>query len=161
MKLIFYVIIVIIVKWLQDKTTVDYEPEGKKNNKSYGKNSESIPVLLDRIEWANHYTGRIDIFSRFLRDSIILSFMLCIIIQNGIPSPLLYIQCVLITYILLRSFYFYSRHHCDKFHSYSIDRNINILRKKLKLKKRRIPDITKYKFSGQSKCWNFIYRTED
>lgn len=155
---IYYTCIIIILIILYRLSTRDCEPEGKNNNKGFGEKNESVSVLIDRIEWANNYFGRLSIFPRFLFHSIVITFALCLIIQNRLPSPLIYTQSIFVTYILLKAFHHFTSHHCDKFSNYAIDRNIKFIREKLKLEKNHNLSKIQYRFPGNSECWNFTYK---
>jgi hypothetical protein len=129
-------------------------------SKGYGSVKEPINTLIDRIDWANNYKGRVDINSRYLIYSLVITFCILSVTENRLPSVLSYIRGVLIMFILLRTFHFYLNHHAEKFPHYAIDRNIKILRKKMKLKKSSVQD-SKYKiFPGSSSCWNFSYQKD-
>ena len=136
-------------------------PEGKYNNKGYGNKIDSLAVLIAKTEWANNYHGRTDLSWRCLCFALILSFCTSVTLTGSSPSPLIYTQNVIVIWILLRSFTYYSGHHCDKFSNYSIARNMNIIRKHLGIKKSRIilSSNTK-KVKSNSDCWNFTYKKE-
>lgn len=154
---VFYMAIVILIIISFQNITKEYSPEGKFNNKNYGVLSEDISVLLSRIEWANSYPGKINTATRFFFYSLIVSFIALLISLNKIPTPLIYIQVVLAIWICMKIFSRYTYHHCDKFSSYGIQRNIRLLRKKLGLKKAEISALHKdYKFPSVSSCWNYI-----
>lgn len=159
MKIAIFYIFTFLLLVLSFKLAVtNHTAQGKHNNKGYGKKSDSVATLIDRIDWANNYPGRIELFFRYILYSIIISFVLCLVIQNSLPSPLVYTQCVVVTWILLRCFYYYTQHHCDKYSNYAIDRNINMIRKKLNLKKGgNLSVVTR--ISNNSSCRNFTYRS--
>lgn len=149
-----FIVLIILYKI----ATKDCEPEGKNNDKAYGEKNESISLIIDRIDWANNYYGRLSIFPRFLFYSIVISFALCLMLQNKLPTPLVYTQCIFVVFILLKIFHHFTSHHCDKFSDYAIDRNIGLLRKKLKLRKGANLSKISYRFPCNSQCWNFTYR---
>lgn len=138
----------------------DYGPHTKYHNKGYAKKSDNLSIILDRISWANNYNGRLDITPRFVLVSIIIVILLSIFIQNRLPEPLIFTQCIFITYVCCRSIYYYCRHHCDKFSNYAIEHNIKILRKKLKLKSGLSLSANTQKKKSNSSCCNFTFKTE-
>lgn len=156
---IFYICVLIFLVICFRLATKEYGPNGIHNNKAYCKSKDSISTILDRIDWANNYNGRMDTFYRYIFYAIIIAFINSIVIQNNISSPLIYTQCIITTFVMLRAFHFFTQHHCDKFCSYAIDRNIKILRKRLKIKKEdKLLSETTKKFLPYSDCWNFIYK---
>ena len=159
LKYIYYIIILCISIRYYICLCKDYSPKSKFHNKSFGNSNESIKTLLDRIDWANNYYGRLNITPRFMICSIVSVFLISIFLQNALPNPLLFTQCIFICYLVNRSIYLYCRHHCDKFSAYGIDRNLKILRKKLKLKKGEV-NIQKKKFKSSSKCASFVYSSK-
>ncbi len=158
-KQISYIVIGIISILIAKVANISYNPESFYFTKGYGQKSESIGVLLDRTEWVNHYKGRLNLVWRHLFYSMAIVFMASLVVCSELPQPLKYIQGVLIVFVLLQTFHHYTQHHCEKFGHYAVDRNIKLIRKKLKLKKGWIKP-QKCKFSGDSGCWNFVYSSE-
>lgn len=154
MKVLYFTIIlcVLIVSFINTNTG----PEHNINNKSFGHYREDISTLLDRIEWANNYNGRINILPRFLFSSVITVILLSVFLCQNFPNFMTFFQCVFICYIVNRSLYFYCIHHSDKFVSCGIFRNVKILRKKLGLKKGETKNLTK-KLNYNLHYSNFIY----
>lgn len=123
--------------------------------KGYGKNTENIKILLDRIEYSNHYFGRYNINVRYGFYSIIIAFLMNIIHCEKYNS-LYMLQSILIIWSILICMNGFFIHHSDKFASYYIDNNINIIRSKLNLKS-DIKKLKSYKNFKDDNCINFVY----
>jgi hypothetical protein len=153
--MIILIIIVMLFYFLNNMRKFE-SPNNIFVNKGNSKENEDVSILLDRIDWCNHYQGRLDIFSRNGFCSIIICFFISIIYENSNILNLL--QSILIVWFLLNQSTFYFTHHSDKFCSYFIDKNIKLIRKKLRLnsnihKLKNIP----FKYKGEDDCWTFIY----
>jgi hypothetical protein len=132
----------------------DYGPNRDTYNKGYCIDKEEIDKICSRILWANNYPNRLCYVYRYLFYSSVIVFMIFLIIHNHISfSPIEYIQCVFISFILLYAFSQFSYYHSDKFAHYAIYENINNIMKKLKLKKRKL-DIVRH-ISVPSECYNY------
>jgi len=125
--------------------------------KGYGKSTETIGTLLDRIQWSNHYLGRIPLYSRYMFYSIIITFFVSIIYCN--TDSWFFLQNTLVICLILITANSYFSYHADKFPSYYIDKNIKHIRKKLKLEPKFKLSTYELKDSTRNKCYHFIYRT--
>ena len=126
--------------------------------KGYGKRDENILILLDRIQWVNHYPARRNIIARYGLYSIIISFIMSILYESKLHTQTL-IQSIIIIWILLLCAYSFFEHHSDKFSSYYIDNNLKHIRRKLKLKSSIDTLCTnKKQFTGKDGCFTFIYK---
>jgi hypothetical protein len=155
MKVVFYIAIVLILEILKSSTKDG--PGTILHMKGYGMNNDDIGVLLDRIEWSNNYNGRNNIYGRILFMSIISILMLNVVIQKDTFKPLVFLQCVVICFIVLVALNFFTQYHYDKFSNYAISKNIKLLRKKLNLKKGKKLLEHKINFQGNSEAWNYTY----
>jgi len=154
MQLIYYILVAIVLKILWPY--VNYTPTDKCFNCAYGSSKDSIGTIIDRIDWANHYKGRIPHTLRYLFCAIILTFLILFIYENSVPKFSRFIQCLFISWIVLVAFYEYTQHHGDKYAHYGIHRNTKLLRKKLQTPKKTVKpsDII---FPLASDCFNFTY----
>jgi hypothetical protein len=124
--------------------------------KAYGNDKESTQILLDRIEWANHYPARLNIRVRYAFYSVLISFLTSIIYGNGSAQNIL--QSIIIVWMILIGSHSFFVHHSDKFTSYFIDDNLSIIRKKLNLES-NIEGliVNQRKFTGNDECSTFVY----
>jgi hypothetical protein len=153
----FYIIILLIVLILSIKYCTEHCGTSV-HNKAYGDVDETIDILISRIDWANHYKARSNLQLRFILYSFIISFIVLSVIDNRLPNVFSYLTAVMIIFIFLRSFNYYFDYHMEKFPHYAIERNLCLLRKKLKIKRQQPPQGKYNTFSGASKCWNFKYK---
>lgn len=125
-------------------------------DKGYPKSDDKINILVDRIEWSNHYIGRIRYVYRYFIYSVILSFIINIIIHNKIIiSNLIKLILPILCCLLILNLYFIET--CDKFHNFCIDKNLNILRKKLNIKRGIFNKLNKIKINN-NKPFAFYYK---
>lgn len=129
-------------------------------SKGYGHPKDTVETLFDRMEWANHYKGRDAIFLRHFLYSLVITFVVLSVLENRLPSIQKYFQGVFLVFLMLQTFYNYFQYHAEKFAHFSIEDNIKLLRKKLKLKKGRLSKIWYTKFPGASPCRNFSYKSD-
>lgn len=124
--------------------------------KGYGNDKESTQILLDRIQWSNHYPARLNISVRYALYSVFISFLTSIIYGNRSSQNIL--QSVIIVWVILIVSYYFFVHHSDKFTSYFIDDNLSMIRKKLKLES-NIEGliVNQRKFTGNDECSTFVY----
>lgn len=132
-------------------------PNTSRHNKSYGTNDDSVSILLDRIELSNNYNRRLKLLPRMFFTSIMIVLFLNSVIQKTVFKPTIFLQSVIVCFVIIRSLHKYTTHHYDKFSNYAILRNIKILRKKLNLKKGNKLSEYKKKFLVNSEAWNFTY----
>ena len=125
--------------------------------KGYGKKSESISVLLDRIQWSNHYPNRINIYAKYILYAVLIAFLSNIIYQSNNFSYML--QMIIIILLVLLATHSFFSHHADKFVHHFIDKNIEYLRNKFKLES-NIEKLIINKLSPRSRnsCFNFVYK---
>lgn len=157
---LFYLITLIIVIYCLILTTKEYIPEGIYHNKGYNDSKDTLGILLDRIEWANNYNGRLNTIPRFLLTSIILIIVLNTVVLEKTFQPIIFFQSVFVSFIIIRSLYVYTLFHCDKHSNYAIYTNIKMLRKKLNVKKGKKLVENKNTFSCDSECRNYTYNTD-
>lgn len=124
--------------------------------KGYGNEKESTEILLDRIEWSNHYPARLNITARYAFYSVLISFLTSIIYGNGSAQNIL--QSIIIVWMILIGSHSFFVHHSDKFTSYFIDDNLSMIRKKLNLES-NIEGliVNQRKFTGNDDCSTFVY----
>lgn len=158
MTLIYTIIILIIFiisLYYTFKYSLSLGPNSPNVNLGYGTSKEKVSTLLNRIEWSNHYYGRINYYVRYSVYAIIITFFCSIIYKS--TNTLYFLQSVIIVWLILVKTNSFYTHHIDKFNSYFINKNINHIRKKLKLKKSGKLKNNKRKFKGSGNCFNFIY----
>jgi hypothetical protein len=124
--------------------------------KGYGNEKESTEILLDRIQWSNHYPARLNITARYAFFSVFISFLTSVIYGNGSAQNIL--QSIIVVWMILMGSYYFCLHHSDKFNSYFIDDNVSMIRKKLNLES-NIEGliVNQTKFSGNDDCFTFVY----
>ena len=165
--IIIFLFIISIYKTFRHQVGIDNLSKG------FGKYKESTSVLLDRIQWSNHYNDRKNISMKMLFFSIIINFFTYIIyispyeynisntIKNYEIDYCLMLQGIIVVWLILMCFNSYFLHHADKFDSYFIDKNINYIRKKLKLKLKSEYNtklkINKLNKKYKNECLGYIY----
>lgn len=155
---LFYLLLAITIAVLFIHSIKKNVVHGENNIKAYGQKTDSIITLFNRIEWANNYNGRINIFTKYLFYSSITVLLTSVVILNSIPSPKIYLQTLFVCWFSLISLDGYFNHHCDKYHNYAISRNLKILKKKLKIRHRyTVPEDSEKRFSTHSEAMNYVY----
>lgn len=105
---------------------------------------DSIDILLNRLDYGNNIDSKLNTNSWLVLKSIILSFFLSVFLLNTIPTTRIFLSTVFIVFIILNAFKNYSKHHETNCINYFMDRNIQLIRVKLNIKKRKtnlIPNI--------------------
>jgi len=158
MSVVFYLSVFICLGVLLFLVNKNCSLTGKNNIKSYGSNTESVPALLDRIEWSVYYPGRNNVYYRKLFYSIILTLLISSFLTKEFPSPFVFLQTVFVVFVVLFALHKYETHHFDKFRDYAIQRNIEIIRKKVGCKRSKVkPYKGKDILGKESSCCNFRY----
>lgn len=173
-NIIYYSIIIIIVIISIKLVGKNCTPINDLVDKAYPNKDDNISTIIDRIEWANHYPGRIEYKLRYIIYSFILSLLLSVVLfgfnksSNNIssantPSGKLFLQTMITCWVVLVALQSFFCHHADKFYSYSIDENLKKLRKKLKKRKGKFNLLSKReeKFTGKDGCFTFYYKYID
>lgn len=101
-------------------------------NAGYRFPTDSVETLVARIKWANGYTRRVSYTLRYLIYACIISWLVCIVVEN--VKPWVLIQLVLVIWLALMSFHRYFYHHADKYPHYYIHDNVCQIQKLLGLK---------------------------
>ena len=78
--------------------------------KGYGKKDESIRVLLDRIQWSNHYPARLNIAARYGFYAVLISFFASIIYEPKSSTHNI-LQCTIIVWLILLGSHSFFGHH--------------------------------------------------
>lgn len=125
--------ILVVVVFGYGIRTVMKECGTTKDLKANGNKKESIKILLDRIEWANHHQGRHPKLGRLAFLAIIIAFFTSIIYLEEM-CPLNMIQSTIIIWVILVTSNTFFTFHADKFSSYYIDENLKYIRRKLRVK---------------------------
>lgn len=107
-------------------------------SKGHGKMSENITDLLDRIQWSNRYHSRVNVITRYLLYSVVISFACMIIIRENKHTDycLIMFQTMLCVFTTLFAMHWFFRYHSDKFSTCFVDNNVDMIRKKLKLEEK-------------------------
>jgi hypothetical protein len=132
---------------------------GNLYNKGYYQTSDTTEIMLDRIQWANHYTGRLNRVPRYIFFAISIATSSSIILLNKMPDPILFIGTTVCAWLFLMCFSGFFSHHADKFANFAVDQNVNKLREKLGCTKGDFSKLEKQtdKFSPNDGCPNFVY----
>jgi hypothetical protein len=156
----YYLIIILIFLFSLKEIQKNTSPSSLLINKSYPTSEDNISTILDRIEWGNHYPGRVEYVYRFLAYAFVITFISHIIIYNKLGSGKIFLQMMISIFFILFMLHSFFSHHADKFFSYSIDENISLLRKKLNKKRGNFKNLsrTTKNFSGKDGCFRFFYR---
>lgn len=133
--IIFYVIIIILIIVTFFESTYDYGPDRECNMYGYGNKDEEIPVLFDRIDWANKYPTRVNLYTRALFRSIFVVIIAFVVMTGVFPSPSQGIKGIFVAFVLTIGFDNFQIFHCDKFTNYNIERNLRLLREKMRVKR--------------------------
>lgn len=159
MNRIYYLTVIIIFIVSAYETFKNHiGPSNSTVMKGYSKGSESIPILLDRIQWANHYPARMQIAARYGFYAILISFFVSIVYESKLNAQN-FLQSVLIVWVLLIGTNSFFGHHSDKFSSHYIDDNLTHIRRKLGLKSDVLKLCVNYKnFKGRDDCSTFVYQ---
>lgn len=135
-------------------------PTNQNINKGYCKSNDSMNTILSRIKYCSHYNGRINTIERYLFYSLILNITIFLLLFNKIKINRKFVKCIFVTWIILILLGSYFSHHADKFKDYCIERNVNLLRRRLKIKRLICDDklsIQKKKYKGYERPFTFFY----
>lgn len=156
LKILFYTFVIVLFFYCFRMSVKDYGPEEIQHKRIYGAKQESNEILFSRIYHANRFHERKDTLYRYLAISIVIMLILSYIINRSMIDPKIFIQCVIVVWIVLKSTNHYYFHHSDKFPNYAIENNLEIIRKRLKIKHLKSPSKKDYKFSDDSECRNYV-----
>ena len=126
--------------------------------KGYTQPKDTVKTMLDRIQWSNHHQGRLSYAPRYMLYSIFITLAASMIFLNKLPSPVVFLQMMIVTWLALMSLHSYFSHHGDKFSSYAIDQNVNNIRTELGYSNTlgELSEQTE-KFAGHEDCFTFTY----
>ena len=105
--------------------------------KGRGKENETASTLLDRLEWISDYKNRINIMPQIYIISLIICIIVGIVMINKFPSGLRLFYMMLVIFPLMLFGLNFFVYHTDRFVPYHIKKNVQYLRKNLKLKRRK------------------------
>ena len=105
--------------------------------KGRGKSTETSSALLDRIEWVSDYKNRINIMPQAYIISFGLSMIIGIAMINRVPSGKRFFYMMIIMFPLLLFGINFFVYHTDRFVPYYVKKNLEYVRKKLKLERRK------------------------
>lgn len=158
------VIILFVISFLIIRQS--FNPKNETINRGYSHEGDTLKTALDRVQWSNHYTGRVNICVRLLFYAIFLTMATNIIFTGGNASGKTFMQSVIIIWIILLMLSSYFSHHSDKFSSYCIDKNLNIIRKKLNVEPYDHETVktslskSESKVKGTHGCFTFFYKVK-
>ena len=105
--------------------------------KGRGKENEMASTLLDRLEWVSDYKDRINVIPQIYIISLIISIIVSITMINRLPSGTRLFYMIMIIFLLMLFGLNFFVYHTDRFVPYHIKKNVQYLRKNLKLKRRK------------------------
>jgi hypothetical protein len=154
--IIVFILLIFSLKIVSKYTT----PINELIDKSYPNIDDNVSILLDRIEWTNHYQGRIKYIFRFIIYSFIITLITNIIIFEKLKDGKLFLQLMISICIILLVLNSFFNHHSDKFGASSIDESINLIRKKINKKRGNFSKLSRrtLPFTGKDKCFTFFYK---
>ncbi len=153
-KLILKIILLCISILLFWYFFTDCSADAEIHMKSYGQDDESVKILLDRTVWANKYHARTNPIYRDLLASLIIAFF-NVYIFFGEINVLFLIQSTIICFAVISTLFRYQYHHSDKLEHYAVDKNLRIIRQKLRFKKYTIPPVSKETDFGPSAPFDY------
>ena len=63
-KLYMLVVVAIVISFYYISKTL--QTHGPLSNKGYSQDNDSVPTMLNRIQWSNHYKGRLNMVPRYI-----------------------------------------------------------------------------------------------
>ena len=157
--IILLLLIIILIVSVVMTCTENLGAENDNVIKGYGHPNEPLEVLLDRIDWSNHYHGRAKFVYRYGIYSVLIAFVTSIIYEPTL-DPINMLQATLVVWMFLLGAHSFFSFHSDKFSSYFIDNNLEHIRAKLSLDENvsnlKVNQVKK--FPRNSDCTTFIYR---
>jgi hypothetical protein len=101
---------------------------------------DSVPELLDRIDWAAYVEKRTTLWFRTVILTVVATALVVVLVMKKLPKPPALVMLIVAIFIP-----FYAGHqlhyvHGDVYNDYYIKRNVELLRKKLNLKKGKVKD---------------------
>lgn len=99
-----------------------------------GSSTDNVSTLLNRLDYGNNISIKMNHYKWLIIRSIILSFFVSLLLLNKLPSSKRFLSCAFIIFILLNAFRNYSDHHENRFINYFMDKDIQLIRKKLNIK---------------------------
>ena len=133
-------------------------PINPSNNRGYVQKGDTLETTLARIEWSNHHKGRVSYVARYFGWAVVLAFIASVILIGTVPDGVIFLQCVLVVWVVLMCLHSFCDFHADKFSHYAIDQNVGALRKHLGLVNRKVslsPETNKP--PPTSRCFTFRY----
>jgi hypothetical protein len=105
--------------------------------KGRGKANETPSTLLDRLEWIADYKNRINVMPQVYIISFIISIIVGMVMINRFPSGLRLFYMMLVIFPLMLFGLNFFVYHTDRFVPFHIKKNVEYIRKSLKLKRRK------------------------
>lgn len=153
-------IIIIVLILYVTLTEIKNGPSDITNSIGIHKSSDYIGKTVDRVEWSLLRENRIGYISRYLMWGLWITFSSSYLFLGSLPNTQYFFRnWILISMILLslHGFYYW---HSDKFSIFNALQGIELIRKKMGLKKGELSsvDACKQKFVGTEAPWNFTHR---
>lgn len=152
-----YIGIVLLVVYATLIIMKQHGPECSEMSLGHGKKKEKIAVLLDRIQWANKYKGRLAYTLRHFVFAFIVLFISVVSLGGDFPLAIRFFPALLVAWVCMVALHKFFDHHTDKFAHYFVNTNANIIRKKLRLRKSRTPIYNPHKFTPSSSAWLYTH----
>ena len=108
--------------------------KGKYYNGGLGKNTDTVSKLLDKIQLSSECDVNTVKWRRSLILSIIGIFLVYIIVLRRIPQGDEFFLSVLLMFIVIYGSFSYYQFHYNRYPTYNINKNLELIRSKLKLK---------------------------
>lgn len=132
-------------------------PDSYHPSKVNGISTDNVSTLLNRLDYGNNISTKMNHNKWLIIRSIILSFFVSFLLLNKLPSSKRFLSCVFVIFILLNAFKNYSDHHETRFINYFMNKDIQLIRKKLNIKRQRTLNLSS-NIAKESKKFYYIYK---
>ena len=136
-------------------------PIDETNLKSIHLRTDTIPDIIDRVEWSLLRENRVDHLTRYLMWGLWVTFLGSFVIGGKLPSAGVFLRNWIVISVVLLSLHGYYYWHSDKFSSFTSLSAIEELRKKLRVNKGDVDKLDAYdtstKVGAAGALWTFTH----